>query len=231
MAGRALSPTLSRGTSVAVVPQIRIRLAIALVIGVALALVPLGQSGALARVLTGFIGAGIAFAGPLLVFLMRHDGADTQRRVEGSGGDTKWYDVVIILAAVASLFGVATLLIGSSSSGSQQVIDAIVGLFTVLVGWFCVHTTYVLRYARIYYASPRAPIDFKQDAPPAFSDFAYFAFNLGMAYQVSDTDLKTREIRKVVVWHCMLSYLYGTLVIAATINLLAGIGGGGGGGH
>jgi len=227
-AGRATGVRGNRATSVALVPRIRTRLAIALVVGVALALVPLGPSGGLARALTGFIGAGLAFAGPLLVFLMRPDGEDTRRRVAGRGGDTTWYDTVILVAAVASLFGVATLLIGSSSSGSQQVIDAIVGLLTVLVGWVCVHTTYILRYARIYYASSVAPIDFKQDEPPAFSDFAYFSFNLGMAYQIADTDLKTTEIRRVVLAHCLVSYLYGTLVIAATINLVAGIGGSGG---
>ena len=84
----------------------------------------------------------------------------------------------------------------------------------------------MLRYARVYYASPTPPIDFNQDEDPTFSDFAYFSFNLGMAYQVSDTDLKTLRVRRVVLGHTLLAYLYGTIVIAATINLVAGIGGG-----
>jgi uncharacterized membrane protein len=100
----------------------------------------------------------------------------------------------------------------------------------VAVGWLCVHTLYVLRYARVYYASPIPPIDFNQDEDPAFSDFAYFSFNMGMAYQVSDTDLKTTAVRKVVLGHAMLAYLYGTVVIAATINLVAGLGSGSGSG-
>jgi hypothetical protein len=95
----------------------------------------------------------------------------------------------------------------------------------VAVGWLCVHTVYVLRYARVYYASPRPPIDFNQDEDPTFSDFAYFSFNLGMAYQVSDTDLRSSAVRRVVLGHTLLAYLYGTIVIAATINLVAGIGG------
>ena len=83
----------------------------------------------------------------------------------------------------------------------------------------------MLRYARVYYASPRRPIDFNQDEDPTFSDFAYFSFNLGMAYQVSDTDLKSSDVRRVVLGHTLLAYLYGTIVIASTINLVAGIGG------
>ena len=93
------------------------------------------------------------------------------------------------------------------------------------MGWLCVHTVYVLRYARVYYASATPPIDFNQDEDPTFSDFAYFSFNLGMAYQVSDTNLRTALVRRVVLGHALLAYLYGTIVIAATINLLAGLGG------
>lgn len=212
--------------------QIRIRLLVALVVGVAAAFIPLVKSSTwLTHLLVGFIAAGLSFSIPLLVYVMRRDGAETRRIVAGHGGDTTWYDGLIIIVAVASLFGVSVLLIGSNSSGPQQVIDAVVGLLTVFVGWVCLHTVYVLRYARLYFASPTPPIDFKQDAIPTFSDFAYFSFNLGVAYQVSDTDLKESHIRRVVLGHCLLAYLYGTVVIAATINLLAGIGGGGGGGH
>jgi uncharacterized membrane protein len=104
-------------------------------------------------------------------------------------------------------------------------VDALVGMGAVAVGWLCVHTVYVLRYARVYYASPHPPIDFNQDEDPTFSDFAYFSFNLAMAYQVSDTDLRSSDVRRVVLGHTLLAYLYGTIVIAATINLVAGIGG------
>ena len=96
------------------------------------------------------------------------------------------------------------------------------GLATVAVGWLCVQAVYTVRYARIYYATDRPPIDFNDDEDPALSDFAYFSFNLGMTYQVSDTDVRTRSLRKVILVHTMLSYLYGTVVIATTVNLVAG---------
>jgi uncharacterized membrane protein len=120
---------------------------------------------------------------------------------------------------------VAILLIGGQVRGTEQVVESLIGVAAVAVGWLCVHTVYVLRYARLYYASPTPPIDFNQDEDPTFSDFAYFSFNLGMAYQVSDTDLNTTAVRRVVLGHAMLAYLYGTIVIAATINLVAGLGG------
>jgi uncharacterized membrane protein len=212
------------------VPTIRRRLLAALLVGALATLLPLGPAdGLLPRLLVGFIVAGVAFAAPLLAHLLRHDAPATRQKVEGRDGDRAWYDVVVIVVGLASLAGVAVLLIGGSSKGSAQVIDAVIGLVAVAVGWLCVHTVYVLRYARLYYATASPPIDFNQAEDPTFSDFAYFSFGLGMAYQVSDTNLTSSDVRRVVLGHTVLAYLYGTIVIAASINLVAGIGGSAGG--
>jgi uncharacterized membrane protein len=209
------------------VPTIRRRLALAVLVGVVAGfVVPLGPArGTLVHGLAGFIVGGLAFALPLLLHLLGHDGPATRERVQGRDGDARWYDVVVILVGLASLAGVGILLIGGRARGGAEVVDALVGVAVVAVGWLCVHTVYALRYARVYYASAQPPIDFNQDEDPSFSDFTYFSFNLGMAYQVSDTDLRTSEVRRVVLGHTLLAYLYGTIVIAATINVVAGLGG------
>lgn len=208
-------------------PTIRRRLALAVLVGVlAGAFVPLGPAGgALVHGLAGFVVGGLTFALPLLLHVLGHDAPATRGKVAGRDGDAAWYDVVVILVGLASLAGVGILLVGGQSRGGAAVVDALVGVGAVAVGWLCVHTVYVLRYARVYYASPSPPIDFNQDEDPTFSDFAYFSFNLGMAYQVSDTNLRSGAIRRVVLGHALLAYLYGTIVIAATINLVAGLGG------
>ncbi len=209
---------------------IRRRLLVATVVGLLSGLlVPLSPSDSpLVHGLAGFIVGGLAFALPLLAHALSHDAPSTRARAAGRDGDAAWYDVVVIVVGLASLAGVGVLLVGGQSTGTTRVGDALIGAGTVAVGWLCVHTVYVLRYARVYYASPTPPIDFNQDEDPTFADFAYFSFNLGMAYQVSDTDLRSTAIRRVVLGHTLLAYLYGTIVIAATINLLAGLGGKGG---
>jgi uncharacterized membrane protein len=209
------------------VPTIRHRLLLAIALGVlAGLLVPLGRSShVLTHALVGFVVGGLVFAVPLLVHLLGHDAPATRAKVAGRDGDAAWYDLVVIMVGLASLCGVAVLLIGGQPRGAAQVVEALIGAAAVAVGWLCVHTVYVLRYARVYYASATPPIDFNQDEDPTFSDFAYFSFNLGMAYQVSDTNLRTTRVRRVVLGHALLAYLYGTIVIAATINLLAGLGG------
>lgn len=212
---------------------IRRRLAVAGLLGVLTGFfVPLGPAHSLTHALAGFVVGGLVFSVPLLIHIWRQDAASTQDRVRGRDGDAAWYDFVIIIVGLASLAGVAILLIGSQSKGTPQVVEASVGVLVVAVGWICVHTVYVLRYARLYYANRadgRAPIDFNMDEDPSFSDFAYFSFNLGMAYQVSDTAVRSPQVRRAILGHCLLAYLYGTIVIATTINLVAGIGGKGGG--
>ena len=85
------------------------------------------------------------------------------------------------------------------------------------------HLTYAARYAYLYYGDPVGGIDFNSSDPPAYRDFCYFSYNLGMTYQVSDTGVSSTAIRSVVLRHCLISYVFGTVILAATINLVAGL--------
>jgi uncharacterized membrane protein len=82
---------------------------------------------------------------------------------------------------------------------------------------------FTLRYAHEYYTEPVGGIDFKTDEPPDYQDFAYVAFTIGMTFQVSDTDVQGRKIRRTVLKHSLLSYLFGAVILAVLINVIAGI--------
>lgn len=133
-------------------------------------------------------------------------------------------DVIIIAASVASLAGVGYLLVAGSAKGGQAEIGAGAGIGVVIAAWFAVHTVFTLRYARLYYENDSGGIDFNQDGyEPTYVDFAYLAFTIGMTYQVSDTDLKTRQIRATALRQALLSYLFGAVVLAIMVNLVAGL--------
>jgi uncharacterized membrane protein len=133
-------------------------------------------------------------------------------------------DVLMLAAAVASLAGVG-LVITSSGSASITAKDVAAGLavISVVLSWGLLHTIYTERYARLYYTEPTGGIDFNESTPPRYADFAYLAFTVGMTFQVSDTDLTRQPIRATVLRHALLSYLFGTVIIASTINLLVGL--------
>jgi uncharacterized membrane protein len=89
--------------------------------------------------------------------------------------------------------------------------------------WLVVHTVFTVRYARLHYLNGSSGIDFNQDEQPTHGDFAYLAFIIGMPYQVSDTDLKTRTIRGTALRQALLSFVLGAVILATTINLVAGL--------
>jgi uncharacterized membrane protein len=112
---------------------------------------------------------------------------------------------------------------GSKAAGEAEVAAA-VGIGSVTAVWLVVHTVFTVRYARLYYLNGSSGIDFNQDdGQPTHGDFAYLAFIIGMPYQVSDTDLKTRTIRGTALRQALLSFVLGTVILATTINLVAGL--------
>jgi len=97
------------------------------------------------------------------------------------------------------------------------------GLASIIISWATVHMLYALRYAAMYYSDPEGGIDFNSDDKPQFSDFLYMAYTVGMTYQIADTDIKTAAFRKVVLGHAALSFVFGTAIIATTINFLVNL--------
>lgn len=132
-------------------------------------------------------------------------------------------DLVILGAAIASLGAVGLFLSGGSSGSSAKALTAELSVVSVALAWATVHTVFTTRYARLYYTDPHGGIDFNEDADPRYRDFAYLAFTVGMTFQVSDTNISRQEIRDTILRHMLLSYLLGAIVIAVTINLVAGL--------
>jgi uncharacterized membrane protein len=130
-------------------------------------------------------------------------------------------DAILIGASVFSLVGVAFALIaaGGTHGLAKSGVTTLVVL-SVLLSWASVHAVFTLRYARIYYRDGGG-IDFHSDVPPDFGDFLYVALTIGMTFQVSDTDLNSKAIRVTALRHSLLSYLFGVVVFATTINVIA----------
>jgi uncharacterized membrane protein len=101
---------------------------------------------------------------------------------------------------------------------------AALGLVSIGVSWLTVHTIFALRYALLYYAEPAGGIDFNSDERPSYRDFTYLAMTIGMTFQVSDTALSSSAIRAAALRHALLSYLFGSLILASAVNLVAGLG-------
>lgn len=134
-------------------------------------------------------------------------------------------DTIIIMASIASLGGVAYLLVAGTAKGPDATVAAVIGFLSVIASWLVVQAVYTLRYAILFYTEPVGGIDFNQEEKPAFSDFAYLAFTIAVTYGVTDTAVKDRVIRRSVLQHSMVSYLFGTVILAITVQVITTLSG------
>ena len=153
-------------------------------------------------------------------------------------------DVGITMVIVGNLGAVVALLVLDQGRGRGNDVDAAFAVGSVLLSWFLLHTLYAPHYARLFYGPPEADvpslvlvepgtgkqvtvaggIDFNVLGYwPTYADFTYFAFNLGMTFQVSDTAVSSPAIRRLVLGHCLLSYFFATAITATVINLVIGL--------
>jgi uncharacterized membrane protein len=133
-------------------------------------------------------------------------------------------DALLLVASVASVLAVALAITADRAGGpGERELRAGLAVASVALSWTVVQTVFTLHYARLYYSHPAGGIDFNQEAPPRYGDFAYLAFTVGMTFQVSDTDLQTSPLRAAALRHALLSYLLGAVILATTINLVAGL--------
>jgi uncharacterized membrane protein len=130
-------------------------------------------------------------------------------------------EIVLIAAAVMNLVAVVLALV--EATNQDALIAGLINgaaVLSVSLSWAVVHTVFALRYARLFYE--QGGIQF-EGGPPDYGDFAYLAFTIGMTYQVSDTPLTTKVMRRIALRHTLLSYLFGAVIGATVINVVVGI--------
>ncbi|MEV5691889.1 DUF1345 domain-containing protein [Micromonospora globbae] len=176
-----------------------------------------------------FLVGWIAATSVILTWVWRisrpQDPSGTERLAEAESR-TRSTDSAVLISAVVSLAAVVQALI--HSAGQEGAVAAAAVTLSVVVAvvlsWALVNTIFALKYARLYYLGPDGGIDFHQQTPPTYSDFAYMAFTIGMSFAVSDSEPANHRIRRVALGHALLSYAFGTGVLAVAINLVTNLG-------
>ena len=171
----------------------------------------------------GWSVAALAFCSFTLASVRGQDANETAALAARDDPSPTTTDLLILMANVASLVAVAYLLVHANSThGVRQALLAALAVASVAISWALVHTLYMLRYAVLYYSGTVGGINFNQNDPPRFADFAYLAFTIGMTYQVSDTNFENSQIRAVALRHGLLSFVFGAMILATMVNLVAG---------
>jgi len=151
----------------------------------------------------------------------------TRQRAAAEDPGRNALGVLLILSSAASVFSGVLFLRSARASVSDGALQMGLAVGAVVLSWIVTHTVYTLRYAHLYYREDdeggEGGLEIPGGEAPADIDFAYFAFTIGMCFQVSDVAISSRGIRRTALFHSLLSFAYNTVIIAFTINLMAGV--------
>lgn len=201
--------------------RVLVSLAVGLIVGALIALVSAWQLA----VLVGWCVASASWLAQVWWRIAAMEADETRRLATREDNSRASASVLLVTASVASLIGAALGLVKSHEAGpTLDALLTVAAALTVILSWAVVHTVFTLRYAHQYYSPDPGGFNFKSgEYNPDYRDFAYVAFTVGMTFQVSDTDVTHSEIRRTVLRHSLLSYLFGAVIVALMVNIIAGL--------
>jgi len=195
---------------------------VALLVGAGTAVAVLAFTRPAAMVLAGWDAAAVIYLLWVWGAVWRLNAEETREQASREALNGPTADLVVLGAGVASLVAVGfALLAAGRASGGMKAYLVGIGVLSVVLSWSVVHTVYTLAYARAYYSPPAGGIEFNEEDPPTYLDFAYLAFTIGMTFQVSDTNITAKPVRRIALHHALLAYLFGAVILAVAINLVA----------
>ena len=161
----------------------------------------------------------------LLLALITFTGIDSRQIRNQCKGQDESIPVALIIVMAATIISLGAVIL--LLKGNKSLFAIITALAGMLLSWGLIHTTFTFRYAHLYYRDDKddknvhaGGLEFPSDKKPNYFDFAYFAFVVGMTFQVSDVQITSKRLRKLALFHGILSFLYNTFIVALTVNVI-----------
>jgi uncharacterized membrane protein len=203
-----------------------VRAGVSLLAGAAVYSAAYGRMPRMAAILLGWNVAGLVLLGLFWATIAVADATETQDVAGSEDPGRTFVYVVIVLASAVSLFAAAALVPGGRGQGTAAHHARVaLCLMTVALAWAIGHTAFTFRYAHLFYREDDEGIGgvtFSGENDPTYFDFAYFAFTIGMCFQVSDVCVTSPQIRRTVLLHAVISFLYNSVILAFVLNLVFG---------
>jgi len=147
------------------------------------------------------------------------------KKAQKEDGSRLFVSLFIILVTIGCFVSVLMIIISSKDKQLKDAYIIVICILAMMASWILVHTIYTFHYARLYYEnrSDGGGLEFPGDERPDYLDFAYFSFVMGCTFQVSDVGISSKKIRRVALFHGLLSFALNTFVVALTINIISGL--------
>ncbi len=191
--------------------------------GVAATLVPPARA-----LLIGFDAGALLFLALSARLFDRAGAARLRQRAAENEPDHGWLTLFALVVVAVVLTAVGTEL---SGRGGRQAAGIALGAGTLSLAWLFANLLAAIHYAHLWYSEAEGGdaggIAFPGgDTTPDYWDFAYFAFTIGMTFQVSDAVITARPVRRAALLHAVIAFLYNIAVIALSVSLIASVLGG-----
>jgi uncharacterized membrane protein len=178
------------------------------------------------RLLLGWDAGALALLSFMWLSVLARDPHETRCRAAAADpGRTATWVLVLIMSAFSLFAGAFVLRNLHNTRLAPEPWLLPLCLLSVMLAWNLTHTSYTLRYAHLFYRDDQegeGGLVFPGDRQPDDFDFAYFAYTVGMCFQVSDVAVSSPQIRRAVLGHAVLSFLYNTVILALALNLFFG---------
>lgn len=167
----------------------------------------------------------LASTAQLFLFTEKHDiAADAARQEEG-----EWS--IFALTLLGAMMSFVAIFLFSGATERKQHLDfyLVLVIATLALSWLMVNVTFAYRYAHEYYSKfpgtdeLERGLIFPEDDKPDYLDFIYFAFVLGMTFQVSDTNITSKKFRRLATLHGLISFLFNATILALCVNIAASV--------
>ena len=210
-------------------PRLAISIAVGLAVGLALWLVPNPVISS-TRFIFAWDALLICFIGLTLPMMMECDETKIRARAASQDEGQHFVLALAVIAAVFSIIAIAAQLsLAKNEHGLLKAARVVLAFATVAGSWFFVQLIFALHYAHEYYGpddggdAQRGGLNFPDDDQPDYWDFLHFATIIGVAAQTADVAFTTKSLRHTGTVHGMVAFVFNTVVLALTINLLAGL--------
>jgi uncharacterized membrane protein len=207
--------------------QAGMRLLLATAVGAAIWFAVPERAGLTVRALAAWVAAGgvMTVLGWLIILRASATRTRSAAASDDPGRTVVW--LLVLGASTASLLAVGRVLRRAHLvTPTARDLLAVLCVASVAVAWLLTHTAYALRYAHLYYRDDEegeGGLTFPGTPTPAYFDFAYFSFTIGMTFQVSDVVITSSQIRRAALSHAILSFFYTTVILAVALNLVLGV--------
>lgn len=204
------------------IARTHIKLVVSAAVGIALFFVLPDSLRVPTRALIAWDTAAVLYLAAATYVIVRSELAHLRKRAADEDEGAAVILALTVAAAVASLVAIFAEL-GTSRGNQFSGVSAALAVGTVVLSWAFIHVIFAFRYAHTFYGETKGGhkggLIFPEDENPEYWDFLYFSFVIGMTFQVSDVQVTSKALRRIVVGHGMVAFFYNVAVLALMVNI------------